>query len=312
MNKLPITVMVPTINAAGHLDELLDSVLEAVEAVFVVDSLSTDRTVEIARRRGVQIVQRPFVTSSDQFGWMLQRLPVITPWIFFMAQDERMSAGLRDELFAVLAHDNGEFNGYTVQWRLWFMGKPLHAKSDNLRLMRTGKCNVTQVACNEHFLVDGKIGRLQGVLEHKDSLTLYDWYEKQNIWTTREAVGRLRDRESGEEPNLFGTGLQRKMFFKRLLNALPGGNFAMFWYYFLKFGAWKDGVNGWLWASLRVWAHRAVQLKIREIRTLGKYPELPEARHGDFDPVIMASPLQRQLLPELVDAWEKTHGKNQK
>lgn len=146
MDKLPVTVIVPTINAAGHLDELLEGIQPHVADVFLVDSLSIDQTIDIALRRGVKIVQRPFATTSDQFGWMLHELPIKTPWIFFMAQDERFTDSLVRDLARVLSTDDGSYDGYTVRWRLWFMGKPLHAATDNLRLLRTGKCDVTRAS----------------------------------------------------------------------------------------------------------------------------------------------------------------------
>ena len=78
-----------------------------------------------------------------------------------MAQDERFSESLVADLRRVFGEGiPGDVDGYTVKWRLWFMGEPLHAIADNFRLMRKGKCRATNVACNEHFVVEGKIGVL--------------------------------------------------------------------------------------------------------------------------------------------------------
>lgn len=298
MDKLPITVMIPTLNAEGHLNELLDSILPYVEDVFIVDSFSIDKTVDIALERNVKIVQRHYVNSSDQFRWMLKKLPVKTSWIFFMAQDERFSetlvAALRD-LFRVGLPDG--VDGYTVKWRLWFMGQPLHASTPNLRLLRTGKCDVSQVACNEHFLVEGRVGNLNGVLEHKDTLTMHEWYEKQNLWTTREAIQQAAPTSEDEAPRFFGTSLQRKAFLRKILKKLPGRNAIRFLYYFIKFGAWKDGRAGVVWASLRVWVTNVIDLKVEEMQKTGIPTRIPEGRHGTFDPRILRSELQRKLLP---------------
>lgn len=299
--KLPITVLIPTLNADGHLEELLGSIMSYVEDVFIVDSFSIDKTVDIALARGVKIVQRHYVNSSDQFQWMYDKLPVKTPWIFFMAQDERFSESLVKELERLFAKGvPEEIDAYTVRWRLWFMGEPLHAMSDNLRLTRTGKCRVTQVACNEHFFVSGKIGRLNGILEHKDTLNLHQWYEKQNLWTTREAIQRVRPPSEDERPKLFGTNEQRKAFLRAMLKKLPGRNCIRFLYYYFWFGAWRDGRAGVVWASLRVWVTKVVDLKADEMRKFGVPRILPEGRHGTYDPRILASNLQKQLLPETV------------
>ena len=299
--KLPITVLIPTLNAEGHLTELLDSIEPYVKDIFIVDSFSIDKTVDIALERKIKIVQRHYVTSSDQFQWMVDTLPVQTEWIFFMAQDERFSTNLVENLQELFSKGvPSGINGYTVRWRLWFMGQPLHAMSDNLRLFRRGTCKVSQVACNEHLMVTGTVRHLKGVLEHKDTLNLHEWYEKQNLWTTREAIQRVKPPSDDELPRLLGTRRQRKAFFKQFLIHMPLGETIFFWYYFLKFGAWRDGRAGWVWASLRVWVHHVTTLKEKEMRKYGVPKKIPEGRHGDYDPRILDSELQRRLLPETI------------
>ena len=301
MDKIPITVVILTLNDEPHLPELLDSIQPYVEDIFIVDSRSTDRTVDIALERGVKIVQRAFTTPPEQYGWAFKSLPIKTEWLFSMDQDERFSPGLVKELRELFEKGiPSDVDGFTVKWRLWFMGKPLHAVTDTFRLMRTAKCSVTEVSCNEHFVVPGRICQLKEILEHKDVLNLHEWYEKQNLWTTLEAIGRIKDKSEDERGRLFGTRLQRKMFFKRFFIHMPGGKMFMFWYYFLKYGAWKDGYAGWCWARLRVWVHRVGDVKEREFRENGIPKLMPRARHGDFDERILKSELQKSLLPDTV------------
>ena len=242
MNKLPIYVTIPTLNAGGHLEELLDSVQPYVEDIVICDSRSVDNTVDIALRRGVKIVQRPFITSSDQFGWMTDNLwKAVDPnleWGFGMAQDERFTPSLIEAIRQQFAEGIPEdVHGFTVNWRLWFMGRPLHAVTRNLRMARRGKSYVTKVACNEHSFVLGRVLHLDGILEHKDTLNLHEWYEKQNLWTTREAVQRVKPPSDDEIPRFFGaTRLQRKAFFKVLLGRIPCGE--LFRFFLLLYQVW--------------------------------------------------------------------------
>lgn len=305
-SKFPITVITPMINAEGHVDEYLDSILPYVEDLFVVDSRSVDGTIDKLISRGVKVVQRPFKKPSDQFGWMVSNLPIHTPWLMVLAQDERFSQSLVDDLARIFSSDiPDEVECFTFKWRLWFMGEPLHSQSVVYRLFRTGKCHVSDVACDEHFYVDGKTLHLNGKIEHKDALTLHDWYEKQNLWTTLGAVGRITDSCQEEKLTPFGTWLQRKMFFKRLCIRTPiVGKLVMWAYYYFGFGAWKDGLAGWHWAQLRMWVNHVTDIKEKEFRRHGIPKILPTARHGDFDSRIMKSDLQKQLLPELVVEWE--------
>lgn len=301
--KLPIYVTIPTLNAGGHLEELLDSVQPYVEDIVICDSRSIDDTVDIALRRGVKIVQRPFVTSSDQFGWMANNLwKAVDPkleWGFGMAQDERFTLGLVEAIRRQFEKGiPDDVDGFTVNWRLWFMGRPLHAMTRNLRMARRGRSRVTNVACNEHSFVLGKVLHLDAILEHKDTLNLHEWHEKQNLWTTREAIQRVKPPSDDELPKLFGTRRQRKAFIKQSLIHMPFGETILFWYYFLKFGAWRDGEAGWVWASLRVWVHHVTTLKEKEMRKYGIPKKIPEGRHGGFDDRILKSELQKKLLPE--------------
>lgn len=300
-DKIPVTVLISTLNAGEHLEELFDSVLPYIEDVFVTDSRSTDDTVDICLRRGVKIVQRPFKSCGDQYAWSMTSLPIKTEWVFTMAQDERFSMSLVEQLRLFFASGvSSDVAGCTVKWRLWFMGRPLHAMTNSLCLVRRARCRITSATCNEHKVVSGRVFHLDGILEHKDTLNLHQWYEKQNLWTTLEAIGRIRDHLEDEKLTPFGTRLQRKMFFKRFFNRMPGGKIVMFWFYLIKYGAWRDGYAGWSWAKLRVWVHRVGDMKEREFRKVGIPKILPTAHHGDFDSRILQSDLQKLLLPETI------------
>lgn len=298
--KLPITVITNTINAEGHLHELFDSALPYVEDYFVVDSRSTDKTIDICLARGVKVVQRPFKNPSDQFGWEVANLPVKTPWLFILSQDERFSESLVEDLNKLFSAGIPDaVDCVAFKWRLWFMGDPLHAKSVVYRMFRTGHCHVTNVAGDEHFYSDGKVLYLNSNVEHKDTLTLHEWYDKQNLWTTLAAVGRITDQDPAKQPKLLGNWLNRKMFFKRLLLSVPVVRTIVRWlHYYMVFGAWQDGLLGLRWVKLRMWVEDVTNVKEKEFRKHGIPNVLPMARHGDFDPRILKTRLQKQLLPE--------------
>lgn len=301
--SLPITVLVPTLNAADHLEELLDSIGDSVYEVQILDSRSLDRTVDIALDRGITVVQRAFTTHGDHFQWMVSNMPVKTDWIFLMAQDERFTPGLVERLQDVFA-GGPSLNGYKVKWRLWFMGKPLHIVLDSLRLMRVGKFRISDVITNEQVLVEGDVGSVDGILEHKDTLTLYEWYEKQNLYSTMEAVARVTGKgEFSVEPDFFGGPLARRMYFKKVFFNMPFRYAVLAAYNLIIKGAWRDGKVGWRWAQLRGQVYRMREYKIEEMRRTGHIPRIPRIRHGDYDPRIMRTALQQELLPEVYAEW---------
>ena len=87
-----------TLNEEYNLPGAIESVKDWAEEMFIVDSCSTDRTVDIALEHGVQIVQRPFTNFGDQWNFALERLPIKTPWTMKLDPDERVTPELIDEM----------------------------------------------------------------------------------------------------------------------------------------------------------------------------------------------------------------------
>ncbi len=295
--KLPITVIMLTLNEEYHLPGAIENVKDWAEEIFVVDSLSTDRTVDIALEHGVNIVQRPFSNFGDQWNFALEKLPIKTSWTFKLDPDERLSPELKSEI-RELIEGNPKHMGYEIDRRLWFMGKPLHVLAPVLRLWRTGKCRFSDVIVNEHPLIDGSVGKLKGIMEHLDSPDLHHWWEKQNRYTTMLAIQKSHGDVLSATPRLFGTPLERRMFFIKSFFLIPFRYQFQWLHEALVRGAWRSGKAGLIWARLRVEARRMRELKTREIAITGRIPVIPKAPHGTYDPRILKSPLQRMVCPE--------------
>jgi len=286
---LPISVIIITLNEERNLGNALKSIVDVVEEVYVVDSGSSDRTIDVALEYGVKIVQREFTNFGDHWNWALNSLPITTPWTMKMDADEEFSQSLIDELTRIFT-EGPKHQGYTVRWRLWFMGKPLHAISDITRLWQTGKCQFSDVTINEHPLVDGLTGRLNGILEHHDSADLHAWLEKQNRYTSMEALARFNQEVLSDEPALFGSSLQRRMFFKKHFLKMPFRFQIWFCYWYFFRGAWKDGSVGAAWARLRVVATRLKYLKIQEMEIKQEPLQISKSRHQfKLDPRVSES-----------------------
>lgn len=295
--RVPVSVIIMTLNEEENLPGAIQSVKGWAEDLFMVDSCSTDRSVDIAIEHGVGIVQRPFTNYGDQWNWALERLPIKTPWVLKLDADERVSAELKEEIEAVLSNELEE-HAFVIPVRVWFMGKPMHPKIHVVRLWRTGTCRFSDVIVNEHPIVNGPIGKLKGIFEHFDSPNLHHWYDKQNRYTTMEAIMRVKGESPAAEPKLFGNRLKRRMLFKKLFFCVPFRYQLQWLHEVIVRGAWRDGSVGLAWARLRIELRRSIELKVKEMRATGNIPELPRPARGDFDSRVLSSSLQKFVAIE--------------
>src|SRR5947207_11513334 len=95
---VPLTFIVLTKNEEKNLEPCLESVRGWVDQIFVIDSGSTDSTLEIAERYGAKIVAHKFESHSKQWKWALQNLHIKTDWVLGLDADQRITPGLRQEL----------------------------------------------------------------------------------------------------------------------------------------------------------------------------------------------------------------------
>lgn len=292
--KVPVSVIMLTLNEEFHLPGAIENVKDWAEDIFIVDSRSTDKTVDIALDNGVKIVQRPFTNFGDQWNFALERLPIKTPWTLKLDPDERLTDELKAEITNLLK-GNPECCGYEMDRRLWFMGKPLHVLAPVLRLWKTGKCRFSDVLVNEHPLVDGPVGKLKGILEHYDSPDLHHWWDKQNRYSTMRAIEMVKGKELSAKPRLFGTPLERRVFFIKAFFHIPFRYQLQWIYESLVRGAWRDGWLGFTWVSLRINVRKLCELKAKEMRISGRIPHIPKASAGDFDHRVIESTLQKSL-----------------
>jgi len=277
----PVAVVMISLNEAHNMEAVLHNLHGWAQQVFLVDSFSADDTVSIALKNGVHVVQRRFMGFGDQWNFALNELPITAPWTMKLDPDERLTDELKESIQDLI--ESAEQEGIITYRRLWFMGAVLPVKQPILRLWRTGECHFTDVAVNEHPLVSGRMSYAQGFLEHHDSPSLDHWLTKQNRYTTAEAISQFEGRALALPPRLFGTALERRMWFKRNFWKVPGRYVILFLYHLLVVGAWRAGRVGWVWARLRTEVYRLWEYKRFEMDRLGHVPVKIPAHPGEPD-----------------------------
>lgn len=280
----PLAVVMISLNEGHNLRDTLENLKGFAQEVFLVDSYSVDDTIDIALEYGIHVVQRKFSGFGDQWNFALRELPISAAWTMKLDPDERLDDCLKASISSLVSNANA--NGIVVNRKLWFMGRALPIVQPILRLWKTGVCQFTDVAVNEHPLVAGPLVTAKGELKHFDSPDLEHWLAKQNRYTTMEAIWQFQGKNLAASPKLFGNSLQRRMWLKKHFWKVPGRYIALFLYNYLIQGAWRAGRAGYIWARLRSDVYRLWEYKYAEISLNGQMPVQVPSQAGLPDPRI--------------------------
>lgn len=280
---LPLAVLMISRDEAHNIAPLMENLAGFAAQIFLVDSYSTDATVDLALEYGVHVVQRPFRDFGDQWNFAVSgALPVTQPWSMKLDPDERLTEALKDQIRAALAGDAAD--AISFPRRLWFMGRPLPVRQDVLRIWRSGTCRFTDSKVNEHPVVAGRHLRLTAEMEHHDSPTLHHWYDKQNRYSTAEANIAYTGQGRTAPPRFFGSKLERRAWLKAAYDYLPARHLLMMLYCLLVLGAWRGGRAGLIWARMRGEVYRMRALKRQEMQWQGAAYDVPPRMTGTPHP----------------------------
>ena len=280
----PVAVMIPTLNEADHIREVVANAL-SVGPVMVLDSGSTDGTQEMAREAGATVIVHPFVNYAVQKNWGLDNLPFNADWIFILDADERITPALRAEVHRLLRGTPAS-SGYFVNRLPMFMGQPTRHggmyPSWNLRLLRRGECRYENRPVHEHMLCKGPTAYLKGEMLHirREDLTRYiaKHIRYADMESSEWVKMRLGESESAPPLMLFPGALGwRQWIRRRVLPRLPGSPiWRVIFMYILRLG-FLDGKAGRRLAGLMACYEYMIVLLYNEKRMARKHPESADA-----------------------------------
>lgn len=279
-DKLSITAIILTLNEEIHLERCLSRILPLVQRVVVVDSYSTDKSVEIARRMGAEVLQHPFKNNADQFQWALDTIRPSTEWTLKLDADEYLENSAIDEIRKRLPTLSSDVTGLTFKLKVLFQGQWIrHGRYYStiiLRLWRTHAGAMEQRWMDEHIVLQhGKTERIiDGDLVDHNLNGISWWIDKHNRYATRHMVDYI-NLEYGlfsEDTRIFSTDgrARRKRFLKNsLYGRAPIYLRATLFYlyrYFIRLG-FLDGKIGFLFHFMHgFWMMMLIDAKIDEAR----------------------------------------------
>ncbi len=286
-----LTVLILTYNEEKHIRRCLASLLPVAKRIVLIDSYSTDKTVDIAREMGAEVLRNRWPGNhAIQFQWGLEHADIATEWVMKLDADEYILPELAREITTHLPSLSQETTGIFVKRRVFFMGKWIkyggYYPTWLLRIWRHGKGVMEQRWMDEHIkLVEGRAIRFEHDFVDENLHGLTAWTDKHNHYATREAADILnilygfRNYES-VEPKLLGSQAQRKRWLKIRYAAMPlfVRPLLYFTWRYLVRGGFLDGGPGLVWHTLQGgWYRFLVDAKIYEIyRKTGRNKEAIE------------------------------------
>ena len=285
---LDISAIILTFNEEMHIKRCLDNISSIVKEVFIIDSYSTDKTLEIVKvYDNVTVLQNKCLNYATQFNWGLKNAPIKTEWVIRLDADELLLPELIGELEQKMPTLDECVTGITLKRRHIFLGKWMKRGTYPVKLLRIFKTG--KAICEERFM-DEHIQLLEGTSVEMEydfvdhNLNNISWWANKHVgYSIREAVDLL-DIEfnlTGSAVTDEGKNINEQAQSKRMKKhkyakqPLFWRSFAYFCYrYFFKM-AFLEGKEGFLWTFMQGWWYRTlVDAKIFEIKkACGNDPE---------------------------------------
>lgn len=225
-----LSLIVLTYNEEVNLGQCLKSMTGLARDIFVVDSFSTDSTMEVAEKYGATLMQRAFVNQAEQFNWALDNLPLQTEWIIRLDADEYVTGELKAELQDTLPSLPQEVTGLYLKRRFIFMDRWIrhggYYPTWLLRVFRRGQARSEPRWMDEHLVLQaGQARKLTyDIVDHNHKGLMY-WSERQLHYAPRELKALLQSGSHTHhnlEARLLGPQASRKRWLKnRLYDRAP-------------------------------------------------------------------------------------------
>jgi len=289
-NAPTLSIIILAYNEEQHIERCIESIKSIASSIFVIDSFSTDKTVEIAEALGATVYQNKWPNNhSKQVNWALDNCDIQTKWVMRLDADEVVTPELAKEINQELLQ-NDEIKGYILNRGHYFLGrKMLHGGNYPTKLLRIwehgfGFCE--DKLMDEHIVLtdDYPIKQLKGSFWDHNLNNLTWWTEKHNSYSTKEAIMQLRKKYNTGMQQSINSNKQSKL--KRFLKhnvyeKFPKSlrSFLFFIYRYIFRLGFLDGYQGLVWNFLQgFWYRFLVDAKVYELESKAKELNLPIAQ----------------------------------
>ena len=250
---MKLSVGIITFNEENRIGKTLDSVREIADEIIIVDSESTDRTVEIALSKGAKVFVEKWKGYGPQKNSVLEKCK--GKWILLIDADEVISTQLKEKIKTIINSENPSSDVYKIKLRnIAFKREIKFGGWDDyvIRLWKNGKVKISSREVHEQYQTDSKIKKIKEMIIHYTYDSIEEFLEKLNRYTSQSAKEYIKN---GKNPNFI------KIYSKMM--------FRFFRMYILQLG-FMDGYEGYLLA------------KYSSIYTMTKYTKLREEYYNNL------------------------------
>ena len=294
---MTLAVVILTHNEERHIARALASVAGIATEVFVVDSFSTDRTMELAQAHGAKVLQNKFINYAKQFQWALENAPITASWIMRLDADEVIEADLAARIRDELPRASKEIVGINLKRKHIFLGRWIRHGGRYplvlLRIWRRGHGRIEDRWMDEHMILEsGRTMTLEGGFADHNLNDLTFFTDKHNKYATREAIDVINERRRlfRRDVDLVNEGGSRQAAVKRwikekLYNRIPYqiSTPAYFLFRMIFQLGFLDGREGLVYHGLQgLWYRFLVGAKVAELEAAIANIEDPAQARGEL------------------------------
>lgn len=269
-----IHAIILTLDEEKHIARCIKSIAGRCASITVIDSGSLDRTSQIAKDLGAEVVFNKFVNHAGQVNFGIDYLAARGGWLLRIDADEILEPESAEALAAFVRTVSDDTAGILLKRRLHFLGRRIRhgamEPSWQMRLWRNGAGRCEQRWMDEHVIVDGAIVKSELVLADVNLNTITWWTNKHNSYASREAIEFVMDSRK-PAVGLRGQAGLRRFLKQRVYARLPSGLRALLYFiyrYLFRLG-FLDGRSGFYFHVLQAfWYRTLVDAKIYEIEKL--------------------------------------------
>ena len=278
-----ITAIILTKNEEVNIGDCIKSIRGIVKRIVVVDSFSTDRTVEIAKAEGVEVYQHKFYNYAKQYMYGVEVAKADTVWTLRIDADERLTEESAKELEKLCDQNNHtDVSGIVLRYKKNFLGKDLYHGGvypwKKMNCYKTTDGEIEDRSMDEHIVLSkGSVIEMKEDSLHFDFKNLEWWIGKHNWYSSRETVDYFENISVKKKAGNIRTWIKMNIYYK-----LPMGMRAHLYYlyrFYIRLG-FLDGKEGKIYAFLQAyWYRYLIDAKIYECKVMNtKYDGIGELK----------------------------------